>query len=421
MNYEGHKIEAKNGKYQTKANRWLALQQKHDEAVDAEFDASDHGDDRREQKAVDMQWLISERIDSLEEEVTKAEVKHWHRELKRIQHKILNPINDEPEPEPAEEQVKDWLVLDATGCERYTDEHDAIVKTWGAIVRVNPKYDDFGKYEVRFNPEWWNITHVDGYDQTTAYVDPKTEIFAACEYAASKLEHGSISDPLCVCADCPRYGDGRVYHFHEVTDAINFMHDVKSKLVTLDPTPVFEPTDPSPDGGEVEDDEVLDTPSIADMLDKQAAERKQEEINEENVDKIVSEILDRPRKRVWDQPLAEDLTQRLHKISDRNYKRTETVAKKVYQAICDLVDEQNESTRRWEIENGLEPSKYGIEKPEIWSEKMRDGRTKWLISWEDSPIDDDYGTGWIAGLEGCTWNNCDNYMEAEYTYVASFV
>ena len=144
-----------------------------------------------------------------------------------------------------------------------------------------------------------------------------------------------------------------------------------------------------------------------------------ESITVDNVDKHLADYKMPP---VWDQALAEDLTQRLHKISNKNYIKAETVAKKVFAEICDMVDEENDSTDRWYAENGFEPSPWNhIAKPSIWSEKMDDGRTKWLIGWEDSPIDDDWGRGWIAGTEGCTYNNCSNCMEAENPYIASFL
>jgi hypothetical protein len=106
--------------------------------------------------------------------------------------------------------------------------------------------------------------------------------------------------------------------------------------------------------------------------------------------------------------MIEDINKRLDKVSKRNYRKTETVAKAVHRELVDLTDKWNEDSRKWDIEHGFEPLDHlSIEKPVLFQDNG-----DWLIAW-------DFLDEWALQLDGCIWDD-GRCMEAQYSSVVIF-
>ena len=106
--------------------------------------------------------------------------------------------------------------------------------------------------------------------------------------------------------------------------------------------------------------------------------------------------------------MIEDINKRLDKVSKRNYRKTETVAKAAHRELVGLTDKWNEDCKEWEIKNGFEPSdSLLLEYPKLF---QVDG--DWLISW--NILDD-----WALRTDGCIWDD-GRCMDAQYSSVVIF-
>lgn len=109
-------------------------------------------------------------------------------------------------------------VIDNTKNEEYTAESDKNLKTWGAVVKHQGKYDDKVTFNVRFDPELYNLTFESGFDQDFYHVDPNSKITKVTCQVEKMMEGIKFQ----VYADYPRYGAGRHFKFDNECDAITF-------------------------------------------------------------------------------------------------------------------------------------------------------------------------------------------------------
>ena len=131
--------------------------------------------------------------------------------------------------------------IDNTMNAEYTPESDKNIMSWGRVVKMKNRYDDDTiSYNVRFNPELYNITFKSGYDQDDYIIDMDSDIVKIINQTCKELEKMGIFTyseftyddyhQVTVYADTPRYGAGRHFKFTDETIAHTFAHIVNIRL-----------------------------------------------------------------------------------------------------------------------------------------------------------------------------------------------
>ena len=138
--------------------------------------------------------------------------------------------------------------IDNTMNAEYTPESDKNIMSWGRVVKMKNRYDDDTiSYNVRFNPELYNITFKSGYDQDDYIIDMDSDIVKIINQTCRELNAmGIFTDSrftqgvdifnyddyneLTVYADTPRYGASRHFKFKDETIAHTFAHIVNIRF-----------------------------------------------------------------------------------------------------------------------------------------------------------------------------------------------
>jgi len=134
--------------------------------------------------------------------------------------------------------------IDNTMNAEYTPESDKNIMSWGRVVKMKNRYDDDTiSYNVRFNPELYNITFKSGYDQDDYIIDMDSDIVKIINQTCKDLKMIGIFTnlvdddawyskyaELTVYGDTPRYGASRHFKFTDETIAHTFAHIVNIRL-----------------------------------------------------------------------------------------------------------------------------------------------------------------------------------------------
>ena len=65
--------------------------------------------------------------------------------------------------------------IDNTMNAEYSPKSDKNIMSWGKVVKMKNRYDKTISYNVRFNPDWYNITFKSGYDQDDYIIDMNSD------------------------------------------------------------------------------------------------------------------------------------------------------------------------------------------------------------------------------------------------------
>lgn len=134
--------------------------------------------------------------------------------------------------------------IDNTMHAEYTPESDKNIMSWGRVVKMKNRYDDDTiSYNVRFNPELYNITFESHWDMDRYLIDMNSDIVKIINQTCKDLKMvgvftSTVGDDawydqyaeLTVYGDTPRYGAGRHFKFTDETIAHTFAHIVNIRL-----------------------------------------------------------------------------------------------------------------------------------------------------------------------------------------------
>ena len=121
--------------------------------------------------------------------------------------------------------------IDNTMNAEYSPKSDKNIMSWGKVVKYKCTRDKNITYNVRFNPDWYNITFKSGYDQDDYIIDGGMPIVRAIDEAEKELVRLKMYtnsndwydnyNEVTVCRDAPRYKAG--YHFKFKDETIAHM------------------------------------------------------------------------------------------------------------------------------------------------------------------------------------------------------
>ena len=114
--------------------------------------------------------------------------------------------------------------IDNTMHAEYSEASTKNIKSWGKVVKYKCTRDKDITYNVRFNPELYNITFKSGYDQDDYIIDRNSKIVKIINQTCKFLERIGIFtnlvgddawydqyEEVSIYGDAPVYGAG--YHF----------------------------------------------------------------------------------------------------------------------------------------------------------------------------------------------------------------
>lgn len=119
--------------------------------------------------------------------------------------------------------------IDNTMNAEYTPKSDKNIMSWGRVVKYKCTRDKDITYNVRFNPDWYNITFKSGYDQDEYIIDTNSDIVKAIDKAEKELVRLKMYtksndwyddyNEVTVYGDSPRYKAGYHFQFKDETIA----------------------------------------------------------------------------------------------------------------------------------------------------------------------------------------------------------
>ena len=122
--------------------------------------------------------------------------------------------------------------IDNTMNAEYTPKSDKNIMSWGRVVKMQNRYDKTISYNVRFNPDWYNITFKSGYDQDDYIIDTSSDIVKAIDKAEKELVRLKVFtksndwyddyNEFTVYNDAPRYKASKHFKFKDETIAHMF-------------------------------------------------------------------------------------------------------------------------------------------------------------------------------------------------------
>ena len=122
--------------------------------------------------------------------------------------------------------------IDNTMNAEYSPKSDKNIMSWGKVVKMKNRYDKTISYNVRFNPDWYNITFKSGYDQDDYIIDMNSDIVKAIDKAEKELVRLKVFtksndwyddyNEFTVYNDAPRYKASKHFKFKDETIAHMF-------------------------------------------------------------------------------------------------------------------------------------------------------------------------------------------------------
>ena len=122
--------------------------------------------------------------------------------------------------------------IDNTMNAEYSPKSDKNIMSWGRVVKMQNRYDKTISYNVRFNPDWYNITFKSGYDQDDYIIDTSSDIVKAIDKAEKELVRLKVFtksndwyddyNEFTVYNDAPRYKASKHFKFKDETIAHMF-------------------------------------------------------------------------------------------------------------------------------------------------------------------------------------------------------
>ena len=122
--------------------------------------------------------------------------------------------------------------IDNTMNAEYSPKSDKNIMSWGRVVKMKNRYDKTISYNVRFNPDWYNITFKSGYDQDDYIIDTSSDIVKAIDKAEKELVRLKVFtksndwyddyNEFTVYNDAPRYKASKHFKFKDETIAHMF-------------------------------------------------------------------------------------------------------------------------------------------------------------------------------------------------------
>ncbi len=119
--------------------------------------------------------------------------------------------------------------IDNTMNAEYSPKSDKNIMSWGRVVKMQNRYDKTISYNVRFNPDWYNITFKSGYDQDDYIIDQSSDIVKAIDKAEKELVRLKMYtksndwyddyNEVTVYRDSPRYKASYHFRFKDETIA----------------------------------------------------------------------------------------------------------------------------------------------------------------------------------------------------------